>query len=59
MSDLCGDPNCFQCMWLTEAVIRFNDGIKAAVLAAAADLPPITYRRWLPGDEPTTTNPEA
>lgn len=44
----CGDPNCFNCIWLTEAIIRFNDGMQAAILAAAADLPPITYRRWLP-----------
>lgn len=49
MTELCGDPNCFNCNWLTDCVIRFNDGLKAALLASAP--PPITVRRWMPGDD--------
>jgi len=50
MTERCGNPDCFNCIWLEEAVIRFNEGMKAAIIAAAADLPPITYKLWLPGD---------
>lgn len=46
----CTDPDCIACQWVGEAIMRFNDRLKAAILVAAADLPPITVRRWLPGD---------
>jgi hypothetical protein len=39
--DGCRDPDCIICQWIRESVIRFYDGMKAAI--AAVDMPPITY----------------
>jgi len=49
MIDGCNDPNCVICQWIGERIIRFNDEMKAAILASAP--PPIIYRLWLPGDQ--------
>jgi hypothetical protein len=48
MMDGCNEPECVICQWIGERIIRFNDEMKAALMASAP--PPITYRRWLPGD---------
>lgn len=42
------NPDCVICQWIGERIMRFNDEMKQAILASAP--PPITYRRWLPGD---------
>lgn len=47
----CTEPDCVICQWIVERMIRFNDELKEAIVAMAADLPPITYKRWLPGDD--------
>lgn len=47
--DGCNEPDCVICQWTGERIIRFNDEMKAAILASAEDLT-VEYRRWLPGD---------
>jgi hypothetical protein len=49
MTGDCHDPDCVICQWTGERIIRFNDEMKAAILASAEDLT-VEYRRWLPGD---------
>ena len=48
--DGCNEPDCVICQWIADRIIKFNDDLKAAILADPP--PPMTYRRWL-SDDPT------
>jgi hypothetical protein len=47
--DGCAQPDCVICQWLIDAVIRFNDRMKQAIMASAdADGLSITVDLWPP-----------